>query len=104
MDISSASTYVVLPQRPAAARPGVREQETARPGAVPVQEATPRLLATPDQLRDREREAQALRVQRVNNSESLPLNTQKALSQYQQNQSVQPDSPLGELAGIDVFA
>ncbi len=107
MDINRASPFIVSPQRPLGARPDATERDPARAGQTPVQpaqDAPLKVLASPQQLAEKNREAQALRVQRVNNSESLPLNTQRALASYQQTQAESSDKALGELVGIDVFA
>lgn len=103
MDINLHQSYIPNPQR-------AQAQRSAQPLAQPLRERDARnqeqplkLLASPEALAEKSREVQALRVQRVNNSEFLSLSSQKALQQYQTTQQLSAMSEQGELVGIDLF-
>lgn len=104
MDINHVQSFIPNPQRSSSPRAGQQAVETLRERATNVEDVVPlKRLASPEALAEKAREAQALRVQRVNNSELLPLSSQKALQQYQSTQQFSTAQAGGELAGIDLF-
>lgn len=103
MDINRHQSYIPNPQRTPAQRGAQPLVQPLRERDVRSQQDAPKLLASPEALAEKSREAQALRVQRVNNSEFLPLSSQKALQEYQTTQQFSASPSEGELVGIDLF-
>jgi hypothetical protein len=103
MDLNLLQSYIPNPQRTPVQRGAQPLVQPLRERDVRSQQDAPKLLPSPEALAEKSRQAEVLRVQRVNNSEFLPLSSQKALHEYQATQQFSTTPEEGELVGIDLF-